>query len=80
MSLVCKVCSDSSAYIRNEARLKGMKKGMINVDNYSDGVESIHLVANIKNIKLKLHLIAHLLQLEQAFFGSKISHHIEDYL
>ena len=56
MSLVCKVCSDSSAYIRNEARLKGIKKRMINVDNYSDDVASIHLVANIKNIKTKIAL------------------------
>ena len=29
---------------------------MINVDNYSDDVASIHLVANIKNIKTKIAL------------------------
>ena len=63
MSLVCKVCSDSSAYIRNEARLKGIKKGMINVDNYSDQMvlRLFILLPILKALKLKLHLIAHLL-------------------
>ena len=38
MSLVCEVCCDSSAHTENEARLRGMKKGLFNVDNYGDGV------------------------------------------
>ena len=35
MSLVCKVCCDSLPHIRNEARLTGIIKGMVNVDNYT---------------------------------------------
>ena len=63
MSLVCKVCSDSSAYIRNEARLKGIKKGMINVGNYSDQMVLRLFISLpiLKTLKLKLHLIYHLL-------------------
>ena len=45
MSLVCKVYCQSLAHIRSEARLRGIKKGMVNVDNYADGVTSIHLAA-----------------------------------
>ena len=48
MSLVCEVCCDSSAHTRNEARLRGMKKGLFNVDNYGDGVISIHLAVNLE--------------------------------
>ena len=48
MSLVCEICCDSSAHIRNEARLRGVKKGLLNVDNYADGVTSIHLAANVE--------------------------------
>ena len=48
MSLVCEVCCDSSAHIRNEARLRGRKKGLVNVGNYVDGVTSIHLAADLE--------------------------------
>ena len=48
MSLVCEVCCDSSAHTENEARLRGMKKGLFNVDNYGDGVTSIHLAVNLE--------------------------------
>ena len=45
LSLVCKVCCDSIPHIRNEDRLRRIKNGMVNVDNYADGVASIHLAA-----------------------------------
>ena len=45
MSLVCKVCCDSLPHIRNKYRLRRIKNGMVNVDNYADGVVSIHLAA-----------------------------------
>ena len=45
MSLVCIVCCDNLVYTRNEARLSGIEKGMVNVDNYGDGVASITLAA-----------------------------------
>ena len=45
MSLVCEVCC-TSVHIRNEARLRGIKIGLVNVDNYADAI--IHLVANVK--------------------------------
>ena len=48
MSLVCKVWCGSSAHIRNEARLRWIKKGLVNVDNYADGVTSIHLAGNVE--------------------------------
>ena len=48
MSLVYKVYYDSLPQIRNEARLRGMKKGMVNVDNYADGVASTYLTAIVK--------------------------------
>ena len=48
MSLVCKACCDSSPHIRNEDRLTGVKKGLLNVDNYADGVKSIHLAASVE--------------------------------
>ena len=44
MLLVCKVYC-SLPHIRNEARLRGIKKGMVNVDNYADGSAYIHLTA-----------------------------------
>ena len=47
MSLACEVCC-TSAHVRNEARLRGIKIGLVNVDNYADGLRSIHLVANVK--------------------------------
>ena len=43
VSLVCKVCCDSLPHIRNEAGFRGIKKEMINVNKYADGVASIHL-------------------------------------
>ena len=43
MLSVCKVCCDILPHIRNEARLRGIKNGMVNMDNYADGVASIHL-------------------------------------
>ena len=36
--------------MRNEATLKGIKKGMINLDNYADGVASIHLTAIVEKL------------------------------
>ena len=39
-----------SAHIRNEARLRGIKKRLVNVENYADGVTSIHLAANLEKI------------------------------
>ena len=48
MSLVCKVHYDSLAHIRNEARFIGIKKGMVNADNYTDSVASIHLPAIVE--------------------------------
>ena len=48
MSLVYKVYYDSLPQIRNEARLRGIKKGMVNVDNYADGVASIHLASIVE--------------------------------
>ena len=50
MALVCKVCCDSLAHIRNEARLIGIQKGMVNVDNYADGA-AFTLMSLWKNIK-----------------------------
>ena len=44
VSLVCKVCCDSLPHIRKEAGFRGIKKGMVNVDNYANGVASIHLI------------------------------------
>ena len=55
MSLVCKVCCDSLPHIRNEAGFRGIKKGMVNVDKYANGVASIHFIhlclTQWKNIK-----------------------------
>ena len=48
MSLVCEVCCGSSTHIRNEPRLRGIKKGLVNVDNYANGVIFIHLAANME--------------------------------
>ena len=48
MSLVCKGCCHSLFHIRNEARLRGIKKGMVNVDNYADGVASIHVTTIVE--------------------------------
>ena len=44
ISLVRKVCCDSLPHIRNEAGFRGIKKGMVNVDNYENGVAFIHLI------------------------------------
>ena len=44
---MCKVC-DSLPHVRNEARLRGIKKGILNVDNYADGVTSIDPTAVVK--------------------------------
>ena len=44
VSLVCKVCCDSLPHITNEAGFRGIKKGMVNVDNYENGVAFIHLI------------------------------------
>ena len=41
------VLSLSLARIKNEARLRGIWKALGNVDNYADGVASIHL-ANVE--------------------------------
>ena len=35
-------------YAMSEARLRGIKKGMVNVYNYSDDVASTHFAANVK--------------------------------
>ena len=48
MSLECEVCSGSSAHIRNETRLRGVKMGLVNVGNYADGLTFIQLVANVE--------------------------------
>ena len=39
-------------HIRNEARLKGIKKGSVNVDDYIDGIASIHFANVEKRIKV----------------------------
>ena len=44
VSLVCKICCDSLPHIRNEAGFRGIKKGIVNVDNYANGVASIHFI------------------------------------
>ena len=41
---------DSLPHIRNEAKLRGIKKGKVNLDNYTDGVASIHHTAIAENI------------------------------
>ena len=51
MLLVCKVFWDSLPLIGNEARLRGIKKGMVNVDNYADGVASVHLTVIVEKQK-----------------------------
>ena len=51
MPLVCKVCCDSLAHIRNEARLRGIRKGMVNVDNYADVQHLFVLLPMSKYIK-----------------------------
>ena len=45
MSLVCEVCCGSLVYIKNEARLRGIKKGLV---NYAESITSIHLAANVE--------------------------------
>ena len=47
MSLVSKVCCSSLAHIRNEARLRRVKEGSLNVDNYADFAACI-LLANVQ--------------------------------
>ena len=51
MSLVYKVCSNSLANTRNEASIRGIKKGSVYVDNYADSVAYIHLANMEKHIK-----------------------------
>ena len=41
---------DSLPHIRNEAKLREIKKGKVNLDNYADGVASIHHTAIVENI------------------------------
>ena len=41
---------DSLPHIRNEAKLRGIKKGKVNLDNYTDGVASIRHTAIAENI------------------------------
>ena len=48
MPLICKVCCHSLAHIRNEARLRAIRKG---IGNYADGVASIRLANVEKHIK-----------------------------
>ena len=45
---VCKFWCGSLAHIRNGARLRWIKKGLVNVDNYADAVTSIHLASNVE--------------------------------
>lgn len=55
MSLVCKVCCNSLTST-NEARLREIKKGSVNVNKYADGV--VFILPMSKNIlKLKFYLI-----------------------
>ena len=55
MSLVCKVCCNSLTPT-NEARLREIKKGSVNVNKYADGV--VFILPMSKNIlKLKFYLI-----------------------
>ena len=51
MSLVWKTCCNSLAHLRNEARLKRIKKSSLNVDIYADGAACIHLAYVEKHIK-----------------------------
>ena len=56
-SLVCKACRDNLAHIRNEAKLRVIKKGSVYMDNCGDGVASIGL-ANVENtLKLEVYMI-----------------------
>ena len=45
MSLVCKVCCNSLAHMRNKARLRGIKIGSVSVDNYADGIASFYFTS-----------------------------------
>lgn len=40
------------SHISNEARLRGIKTGPVNLDNYADGVAYIHLANVEKTLKL----------------------------
>ena len=51
MSLLSKVCCNSLAHIRNEARLRRVKEGSLNVDNYADFAACIHLANVQKHFK-----------------------------
>ena len=80
MSLVCEVCCGSSVHVINEARLRGIKMGLVNVGNYA------HRWCNIyspccqcgKTLKLEVYWTTQLFQLEKALFSNKISHQIEN--
>ena len=43
ISLVCKVCCNSLPNTKNEAGFRGIKTGMVNVDNYANRAASVHL-------------------------------------
>ena len=47
-SLECKVCCGTLPHIGNKGRLSGTKNEIVNVDNYADGVASIHLTAIVE--------------------------------
>ena len=44
---------------------------MVNVDNYSDGVASIHYATIVGKHLLEVYLIAQLFQLERPFLATK---------
>ena len=71
MLSVCKVCCVSLAHIRNEARLREIKKELVDEDNYADGAASMHL-GNVEKNWLEIYLIAQLFQPEMALSGNKI--------
>ena len=53
ISLVWKVCCNSLGNTRNEASIKGIKKGSVYRDNYEDGVAYIHLANMEKHVKVE---------------------------
>ena len=54
---------------------------MLYVDNYADGVSSIHIAANVKNIEAESlrYCTAVLPGKSPLLFGNKISHQIENH-
>ena len=46
--LVCKNYCGSSACIRNKAKLREIKKGLVDMGNYADGGTSVYLAANFE--------------------------------